>query len=187
MTERATRSGLPRPSAITVALDSNVAFIVRNMMRDVVDRGTASIVRHILPPQIPAAGKTGTTNDNTDLWFIGCTPHLVAGVWLGFDTPETIMPGAAGGQFAAPIWAQFMASATAQDIATTAADSLMPDSAQWAPPSTLVAAELDRQTGALADSTTPPDQRYTEYFLPGTEPTVFDARSVFAGGAVVVY
>jgi 1A family penicillin-binding protein len=172
-------------STITVALDSNVAFIVRNMMRDVVDRGTASIVRHILPPQVPAAGKTGTTNDNTDLWFIGCTPHLVAGVWLGFDTPQTIMPGAAGGLLAAPIWAQFMASATAQDIAATAADSLIPDSAQWAPPSTLVAAELDRQTGALADSTTPPDQRYTEYFLPGTEPTVFDARSVFAGGAVV--
>jgi penicillin-binding protein 2D len=177
---------LAHPPAVTVALDSNVAFIVRNMMRDVVDRGTASVVRRILSPDIPAAGKTGTTNDNTDLWFIGCTPHLVAGVWLGFDKPQTIMPGAAGGLLAAPIWAQFMATATAQDqAAAAAADSLAPDSAQWVPPSTVVAAELDRQTGALADSTTPPDQRYTEYFLPGTEPTVFDARSVFAGGAVI--
>jgi penicillin-binding protein 2D len=171
------------PPAVTVAVDSNVAFIVRNMMSDVVDRGTASIVRRILPPQVLAAGKTGTTNDNTDLWFIGCTPQLVAGVWLGFDTPQTIMPGAAGGLLAAPIWAQFMAAATAQDTAAT--DSLAPDSAEWSPPSTVVAAELDRQTGTLADSTTPPDQRYTEYFLPGTEPTLFDARSVFAGGAVV--
>ena len=45
-------------------------------------------MRRSLPAQIPAAGKTGTTNDNTDVWFIGCTPHLVAGVWLGFDQPQ---------------------------------------------------------------------------------------------------
>jgi 1A family penicillin-binding protein len=161
---------------LTTVLDSNVAFIVRDMMRDVVDRGTASIVRRILPASIPAAGKTGTTNDNTDVWFIGYTPDLVAGVWLGFDSPETIMAGAAGGSLAAPIWARFMAAAYAPR-----------DTADWAAPSTVVSAELDRATGAPADSTTPTDRRYLEYFLPGTEPTglQFDPRSVFAGGAVV--
>jgi penicillin-binding protein 1A len=173
------------PSVVT-ALDSNVAFIVRDMMRDVVDRGTATAVRRVLSPAIPAAGKTGTTNDNTDVWFIGCTPHLVAGVWLGFDAPQPITPGAAGGSLAAPIWAQFMAAATAGHD-SVGADSAAGDSAVWAPPTTVVSAELDRLTGTPADSTTPPDRRYVEYFLPGTEPAAlrFDPRSVFEGGAVV--
>ncbi len=168
-----------------VVLDSSVAFIMNDMMRDVVDRGTASAVRRVLPAGVLAAGKTGTTNDNTDLWFVGCTPHLVAGVWLGFDEPRTIMTGAAGGSLAAPIWAQFMAAATAED--TMPRDSAAADSTLWAPPSTLVSAELDRLTGAPADSTTPPDRRYTEYFLPGTEPVLFDARVLFGGGPVTVY
>jgi 1A family penicillin-binding protein len=168
-----------------VVLDSGVAFIMNDMMRDVVDRGTASAVRRVLPAGVLAAGKTGTTNDNTDLWFIGCTPHLVAGVWLGFDEPRTIMAGAAGGSLAAPIWAQFMATATAED--TVPRDSAVADSTRWAPPSSLMSAELDRLTGAPADSTTPPDRRYTEYFLPGTEPVLFDAREVFGGGPVTVY
>jgi len=173
------------PSVATV-LDSNVAFIVRDMMRDVVDRGTASSVRRVLSAEIPAAGKTGTTNDNTDVWFIGCTPHLVAGVWLGFDAPQPITPGAAGGSLAAPIWAQFMAAATARSD-TVSATGAMGDSAVWAPPPTVSEAELDRLTGAPADSTTPPDRRYVEYFLPGTGPAAlrFDPRSVFGGGAVV--
>jgi penicillin-binding protein 2D len=171
--------------AMTAVLDSSVAFIVRDMMRDVVDRGTAAGVRRVLPSTIPAAGKTGTTNDNTDVWFVGFTPHLVAGVWLGFDAPQTIMPGAAGGSLAAPIWAQFMAAATAGDTALS--DSVARDSAVWAPPPTLVTAELDRVTGALADSTTPRDRRYIEYFLPGTEPVAlrFEPRAVFGDGAVV--
>jgi penicillin-binding protein 1A len=159
-----------------VALDSNVAFIVRDMMRDVIDRGTATVVRRSLPLQIPAAGKTGTTNDNTDVWFIGCTPDLVAGVWLGFDQPQTIMPGAAGGSLAAPIWAKLAAAADRGH-----------DFTDWVPPATLESADLDRATGAPADSATPPDRRYTEYFLPGTLPPElrFDPRSVFEQGPVV--
>jgi penicillin-binding protein 2D len=162
--------------ALTAVLDSNVAFIVRDMMRDVIDRGTAASVRRLLPATIPAAGKTGTTNDNTDVWFIGCTPDLVAGVWLGFDRPQTIAAGAAGGALAAPIWARFMASAyTGRDVAA------------WVPPATLDTVGLDRATGALADSTTPPDRRYTEYFIPGTEPGGIrvEPRSVFADGPAV--
>ncbi|MFN2636703.1 MAG: transglycosylase domain-containing protein, partial [Gemmatimonadaceae bacterium] len=69
--------------ALAPALDPRVTYVVRDMMRDVVERGTASSIRRYLPASIPVAGKTGTTNDNSDVWFIGLTPDLVAGVWLG--------------------------------------------------------------------------------------------------------
>jgi penicillin-binding protein 1A len=81
-----------------MVIDPKIAFIVRDMMREVVDRGTATSVRRYLPASIPVAGKTGTTNDNTDVWFVGMTPEVVAGVWLGFDRPKTITSGAAGGR-----------------------------------------------------------------------------------------
>ena len=144
----------PRP-----VLDPKVAFIVRDMMREVVDRGTATSIRKYLPASIPVAGKTGTTNDNTDVWFVGMTPEIVAGVWLGFDKPKTITPGAAGGTLAAPIFGKMMADYYANRGA-----------AEWLHPPGRIAADLDRVTGQLADSTTPPDRRYKEYFLAGTEP-----------------
>lgn len=160
------------------AIDSGVAFIVRDMMRDVIDRGTAAGVRRLIGTALPAAGKTGTTNDDSDVWFVGLTPDLVTGVWLGFDTPRPIAPGAAGGAFAAPIWGRLMAQYYAAGRPV----------GEWTPPTTLVTAELDRRSGALADANTPPDQRYTEYFLPGTEPLElrFDPRSIFSGGGIPV-
>jgi 1A family penicillin-binding protein len=140
-------------------IDPRVAYIVRDMLRDAADRGTGSAARRIVPPQIAIAGKTGTTNDNADVWFMGMTPSLVAGVWLGFDKPKTIMAGAGGGSLAAPIWAnmvrRYYGSAGA---------------GEWSAPADLSYAELDRATGALADALTPPERRYLEYFLPGTEP-----------------
>ena len=163
------------PAMPATALDSNVAFIVRDMMRDVIERGTATAVRRSLPIQIPAAGKTGTTNDNTDVWFIGFTPDLVAGVWLGFDQPQMIMPGVAGGSLAAPIWAHMMA----QHV-----EPATEDSSAWARPAWVAGATLDRVTGVPADSTTPAAQRYTEYFLPGTEPGLFYLWSVTGDGVV---
>lgn len=146
-------------------LDPRVAFIVRDMLRDAVERGTAASVRRHLPPRIPAAGKTGTTNDNTDVWFVGMTPDLLGGVWLGFDRPVTITPGAAGGSLAAPIWGRMMARWYAGREPGT-----------WTTPEGVVALELDRQTGFAADSLTPPERRYTEYFLEGTEPGAFKAE-----------
>lgn len=140
-------------------LDPRVAFIVRDMMRDVVDRGTATVVRKIVGPSVPVAGKTGTTNDNADVWFVGMTQDVVAGVWIGFDKPRTIAPGAAGGSLAAPIWARMVASA-----------GLGRGGAPWIAPAGLLSAELDRQTGLLADASVPPERRYVEYFLGGTEP-----------------
>jgi penicillin-binding protein 1A len=143
----------------TAVLDPGVAFIVRDMMRDVVERGTATSVRTDVPESIPVAGKTGTTNDNTDVWFVGMTPDLVAGVWIGFDRPRTITPGAAGGSLAAPIWAQMVARAGAGTAGIP-----------WLPPAGVTSAELERGTGRLADPGVPPEARYTEYFLGGTEP-----------------
>jgi penicillin-binding protein 1A len=96
------------------ALQPAVAWILTDMLREVVDRGTAYGVRNpavgALPYEIPAAGKTGTTNDNTDVWFVGYTPDLVAGVWLGMDRPATITSGATGGGLAVPVWAQVVRS-----------------------------------------------------------------------------
>jgi penicillin-binding protein 1A len=156
------------------AMSPEAAFIVREMLRDVVDRGTATVVRRYVPPSVPVAGKTGTTDDNTDVWFIGATTDLVAGVWLGFDRPRPIMSGAAGGTLAAPIFAQMLAR------------SSYGRSGAWMPPPGLVTAELDRVTGKLADASTPPDRRYLEYFLPGTEPGALrvDARRLFGWGPI---
>jgi penicillin-binding protein 1A len=94
------------------ALEPGVAWIMTTMMRDVVDHGTGYPARDPsvggLSYDIPAAGKTGTTNDNTDLWFVGYTPELLAGVWIGLDHPQTVLSGATGGTLAVPIWAKVM-------------------------------------------------------------------------------
>ena len=111
------RRGVHEPGrAASPVIDPKVAFIVRDMMRDVVERGTATSVRRYVPANIPVAGKTGTTNDNTDVWFVGMTPEIVAGVWLGFDKPKTITPGAAGGTLAAPIFGKMVADYYATQI-----------------------------------------------------------------------
>ena len=152
------------PAPLTPVLDPRVAFIVRRMMQDVADRGTGAAARQAVPSSIPVAGKTGTTNDNADVWFVGLTPDIVGGVWLGFDQPTTIAPGAAGGSLAAPIWGQMIARYYASGGAAPAPNA-------WeAPPPGLVYAELNRDTGAIADSATAPDHRYVEFFLTGTEP-----------------
>jgi len=148
----------PEPQLQQV-MDPRVAFIVRDILREAAERGTGAAARRIVPSQIAIAGKTGTTNDNADVWFVGMTPSLVAGVWLGFDKPKTIMPGAGGGSLAAPIWANMVKNYYGSGSA-----------GEWFAPADLSAAELDRATGQLSDSLTPPERRYIEYFLPGTEP-----------------
>jgi penicillin-binding protein 1A len=129
------------------------------MLKDVVERGTATALRRLVPARVPVAGKTGTTNDNTDVWFVGMTPELVTGVWLGFDKPAMIAPGAAGGTLAAPIAGRIIAAAYESRSAGT-----------WTAPPGVVAVEIDRATGQVADAKTPTDRRYNEWFLIGTEP-----------------
>jgi penicillin-binding protein 1A len=149
----------PPPTPPELAIDPRVAFIVRDIMREAVERGTGAWVRRLVDARVPVAGKTGTTNDNTDVWFVGMTPELVAGVWLGFDRPRPIAQGAGGGTYAAPIFGQMIAKYYEGRAVGT-----------WAPPAGLISAELDRETGLLADAFTPPERRYTEYFIEGTEP-----------------
>jgi penicillin-binding protein 1A len=149
----------PPPQAWDQALDPAVAFIVRDMLRDVVHRGTATVVRQWLPDSIPVAGKTGTTDDNTDVWFVGMTPEIVTGVWLGFDKPRAITAAAAGGTLAAPIFAR-----TVQVLYNDR------PAAPWLPPAGVVPVLFDRATGSPARAETPLESLYTEYFLDGTEP-----------------
>jgi 1A family penicillin-binding protein len=163
--------------SLAPVLEPQVAFILRDMMRDVVERGTATPVRRYLPPSVPVAGKTGTTDENTDVWFVGVTPEIVAGVWLGFDKPRPIAEhGIAGGSLAAPVFGQMLAQA-----------GYTHPGSGWDVPPGLVTAELDRRTGKLADVSTPAERRYTEYFLPGTEPGALrvDARRLFILGPIM--
>ena len=147
------------PPAPRQVLDPRVAFIVRDILREAADRGTGAGARRQVPAVVPVAGKTGTTNDNVDVWFVGMTPDLVGGVWLGFDRPKTIMAGAGGGSLAAPIWGQIV-----KGYYVGRAPS------EWTGPTGLTFALFDRETGQLATPMTPPDRRYIEYFMPGTEP-----------------
>ncbi len=159
------------------AMDSAVAYVTRDLMRGVVETGTATTVRRMIPATVPVAGKTGTTDDNSDVWFVGMTPQLVAGVWIGFDRPRSISPGAAGGTLAAPIFGQMLARW----------GGLTP--AVWTPPAGVVTVELDRATGDLADPSTPAARRYAEIFVAGTEPAALrvDARRLLRAAPWVGY
>ena len=151
----------PKIPAPQYALDNRVAFVLRDMMRDVVERGTATAVRRYVSRDIPVAGKTGTTNGSTDVWFVGMTPELVGAVWVGYDKPKPIAGGqAAGGTIAAPIFGR----------AVQAYYAANKTSLPWTPPPGVVSAELDRDTGLPATVSTLPEKRYTEWFVSGTEP-----------------
>ncbi|MFO7893611.1 MAG: PBP1A family penicillin-binding protein [Longimicrobiales bacterium] len=93
-------------------LDPEVAYVMVDLMKDVVNAGSGRRVRLPMygnvPDTLPVAGKTGTTNGATDVWFAGFTPDLLATVWMGFDMPREILENAAGGSFAAPVWADFV-------------------------------------------------------------------------------
>lgn len=100
------------PSRQSQAVSPTTAFLMSDMLAEVVSRGSASGAR-ALGFRLPAAGKTGTTDNFADTWFIGYTPHLVTGVWFGLDKPAPIMREGLAGVVAVPAWAQFMRVATA--------------------------------------------------------------------------
>jgi penicillin-binding protein 1A len=141
-------------------LSREEAWLMVDMMKGVIRRGTAagSVGQHF---RIPAGGKTGTTNDYTDVWFIGYTADLVAGVWIGFDQPRQIMGNAQGGRLAAPAWTTFMREVYERKPAP-------PD---WPRPPAITSRVVDEVTGLLHGPQCPSEEAYPEYFLPGTEPT----------------
>jgi penicillin-binding protein 1A len=153
------------------AISDTTAYLMSTMLADVINAGTGSRAR-ALGFTLPAAGKTGTTNDFNDAWFIGFTPKLVTGVWVGFDQPRTILPNGFAADVAVPAWAKFMKTATAKD------------KPEWlTPPAGITSARVCRLSGLLATEgcdqaevigTNGQRERhsmvYTEYFAKGTEP-----------------
>jgi 1A family penicillin-binding protein len=138
-------------------ISSRTAFLMTSMLADVINYGTAYKARQE-GFTYPAAGKTGTTNDYVDAWFVGFTPHLVTGVWVGFDKPRTIISNGFAGELAVPLWARFMKQATAKD---------KPDT--FRAPKGLMAASVCRLSGKLPTAAC--DRVITEYFASGTVPT----------------
>jgi penicillin-binding protein 1A len=145
-------------SAVRVrALDPRDAFQVTSMLQSVVDQGTGYEIRR-LGVRGPVAGKTGTTNDGNDVWFVGYTPTLVAGFWFGYDAPTSLGYGATGGRLAAPAWVDFYKGTWRDD-----------DGTGWPEPPGLVAKTIDSYNGMLANEYCPTVHR--EWFRVGTEPT----------------
>jgi penicillin-binding protein 1A len=149
------------PETIRVpALSPEEAWLMVDMMKDVVRRGTAA---GAVGSQfsIPSGGKTGTTNDYTDVWYIGFTSDLVAGVWIGMDMPVKIMQNAQGGRLAAPAWTAFMTEVYRRKPAP-------PD---WPRPAGIVMKTVDL---LMNTEWAPgcPGVEATEFFIAGTEPTI---------------
>jgi penicillin-binding protein 1A len=145
----------------TPVMDSAQAWIVLDVLRDVVRRGTAFGAVTAQGFTVPAGGKTGTTNDYKDVWYMGFTPDLVTGVWLGFDNPTKIMGNAQGGRLAAPAWTAMM-----QQVYDRRRQP-----APWQMPDGVVADQVDGETGYRATPRCPVKQVIVEYFVPGTEPS----------------
>ncbi len=153
-------------------LSETNAFLMEQMLADVIDAGTANKAR-AMGFTLPAAGKTGTTNGYNDAWFVGFTPNLLAGVWVGYDQPQTILKNGYAGDVAVPLWARFMKTATTGQ------------KPQWYPvPANVVSARVCRLSGKIAVdgcehvpvvSKTGEVQirsmAYYEFFARGTEPT----------------
>ena len=153
------------------AITEASAFLMSSMLADVVNSGTAYRARQ-LGFTLPAAGKTGTTNDYMDAWFIGFTPKVVTGVWIGFDMPRTIIRNGYAGELAVPMWASFMKVATRGH------------KPEWYDrPSSISALNVCRVSGKLPNSgcdrvevmnrdgfVETRSMIYTEYFRKGTQP-----------------
>ncbi len=174
----------PQPER-TQVLDSLAARIMVSMLEDVVVRGTGYTgVRLIagLSRDVPAAGKTGTTNDGTDVWFVGFTPDLLAAVWFGMDRPIPLFKTgwgreATGGGLASPVWGRFMrqvySGLEATEDGSPAVEPVRPLPLPWPTPSGLTTLLVDRKTGKLASRWCAVEDQYLEYYIPGTEPTEY--------------
>ena len=135
-------------------LDPMTAYQITSMMEGVIQRGTATTLKEL---KRPVAGKTGTTNDEKDAWFVGYTPNLVVGLYLGYDQPQPLGKGTTGGGLAAPIFKEFMAEALE---GTRAIDFQVPAGMKLIP--------INRRTGMQAGKGDP--DTIIEAFKPGTGP-----------------
>lgn len=142
-------------------LDDGVAFLVTDMLHEAVRRGTGTSVRNVGFTGA-AAGKTGTTNDATDVWFVGYTTKHVAAVWIGFDDPKPVVEDASGGRIAAPVWGRIMRRLYGQ--------STMPKA--WQRPESIVERPIDPASGLLLPEGCKPKRgsARTELFLKYAQP-----------------
>jgi penicillin-binding protein 1A len=147
----------PEPELIDNAdqvLDPMTAYQITSMMEGVVLRGTATTLQEL---ERPVAGKTGTTNDEKDAWFIGFTPNLVVGLYLGYDQPRSLGKGSTGGGLAAPIFKEFMMEALKDT-----------PPAEFTAPEGMTLISINRKTGMQAREGEP--GTIIEAFKPGTGP-----------------
>ncbi len=143
--------------AMPQAVTAQVAYIVTNLMESVVQSGTGHRAAAI---KRPVAGKTGTTNEMKDAWFVGYIPQLVTGVWVGFDNQErSLGSGGSGGQAAAPIWTDYMMQAI----------TWLPVE-KFEPPDDITFVKINPKTGRLAKG----GDGIQECFVKGTEPAGYD-------------
>jgi len=161
-------------------MDPEHSWLMLDMLRDVMrcQPGTGrnrcgTAAGAVAGLRVPMGGKTGTTDDYTDAWFIGFTPELVAGIWLGYDLQQRIMGNAGGGRIVAPAWTKFM-----RDVYER-----RPPPPDWGRPDSLITREVDWSNGSLATPFCPIEVRRWDWFYPGTEPThVCTVHSPFGVG-----
>lgn len=151
-------SGQDEPTLIDrseIVIDPMTAYQITSMMEGVVQRGTGTRLRDV---GRPVAGKTGTTNDEKDIWFIGFTPDIVVGVYMGYDRPRSLGRGITGGQYAAPIVGDFLKAALADKPAQP-----------FRVPPGIRLVRINAKTGMRAQ---PGDERVIlEAYKPGTQPS----------------
>jgi penicillin-binding protein 1B len=157
------------PDPLRSVARADTTYLVTNMMRSVLNEGTGAGAR-AAGFALDAAGKSGTTNDLRDAWFIGFTPELLTVVWVGFDNNQPI--GLSGSQAALPIWTTFMRRALTGR-----------GNVPFKTPSGVVYAAIDKDTGQLATAQCP--RVFQEAFLAGTEPT--ESCSQHGGGFMSIF
>jgi penicillin-binding protein 1A len=143
-------------------LSPQTCFIITNMLRGAIERGSGWYAKNL---GRPCAGKTGTTNNSTDAWFIGYTPQLAAGVWIGYDDQSmSLGERTTGGVIACPIWTQFMKRALDGEPILN-----------FAQPENIELALIDSHTGFLAVNKT--NDTFLEAFIKGTTPTKYHSNT----------
>ncbi|HEX2525868.1 MAG TPA: penicillin-binding protein 1A [Geminicoccus sp.] len=159
------------PDTRPAVTDPRYAYQMTNMLAGVVERGTAASAAKL---GRPLAGKTGTSNDAKDAWFIGFSPDLVTGVFIGYDQPRSMGDTETGASLALPIWTEIMGRVLADTPPTP-----------FRVPPGVELVRIDAQTGALPGADTA--QVILEAFLPGTAPTSEEATDQVVGGGETAF
>jgi len=168
--DRLGRVVYPGRPATRSAIRPAVAFLLTSMLEDVVNRGTGTAVRAV-GVRGGVAGKTGTTNEGADAWFVGFTPAVVGTIWIGLDEPGSIVRDATGGRLSAPVWGRVVAGTG------------YAGQRGWAPPPGVVSRQVDA-IGNLVDEGCPNyGVIHAEWFLTGTMDAA-DCRIPFGAGTV---